>query len=96
MKVVLVVVVHPPTFPSTERNQFTMAIFGRAGIYGRPVVTIARTASGGKRHSTREPKWLAFRFEPRSENRGVHRILKAVPHVRGTFIFDEHVELARV
>src|SRR6516165_766816 len=50
---------------------------------------------GGRRRSTREPKRLTFPFEPRSENRGVHGILKAVPHVRSTFIFDVHVELAR-
>src|SRR6516165_12141833 len=35
MKSVLVVVVHPPTFPSTEGSQFTVAVFGRAGTYGR-------------------------------------------------------------
>src|SRR6516162_3499851 len=50
---------------------------------------------GGRRRSTREPKRLTFPFEPRSENRGVHGILKAVPYVRSTFIFDVHVELAR-
>src|SRR6516164_7830733 len=49
-----------------------------------------------RRHSAREPKRIAFPFEPRSENRGAHGILKAVPHVRSTFIFDVHVELARV
>src|SRR6516164_5591740 len=48
---------------------------------------------GGRRRSTREPKRLTFPFEPRSENRGVHGILKAVPHVRSTFIFDVHVDL---
>jgi len=35
MKGVLVVVVHPPTFPSTKGSQYTMAVFGRAGTYGR-------------------------------------------------------------
>src|SRR5262249_17386268 len=52
--------------------------------------------SGGRRRSTPEPKPFAFPFEPRSENRGVHGILKAVPHVCSTFVFDVHVELARV
>ena len=53
-------------------------------------------AAPGRRRSTREPKRLAFPLEPRSENRGVHGILKTVPYVRSTFIFDVHVELARV
>jgi len=36
MKGVLVVVVmHPPTFPSTEGSQITVAVFRRTGTYGR-------------------------------------------------------------
>ena len=57
--------------------------------------TLSSKDQGGGCGSTRAPKRIAFPFEPRSENRGVHGILKAVPHVRSTFIFDVHVEFAR-
>jgi hypothetical protein len=54
MKGVLVVVVmHPPTFPSTEGSQITVAVFGRAGtclaahcpILGLCAIRAARSVS---------------------------------------------------
>ena len=33
--VVVMVVMHPPTFPSTEGSQITVAVFRRTGTYGR-------------------------------------------------------------
>ena len=46
--------------------------------------------------STGEPKSLGFWLEAGPEDRGVHRLLEAVAHVRGAPIFDVQVELAHV
>ena len=51
MKGVLVVVVmHPPTFPSTEGSQITVAGFRRTGTYGRsrPILGLCQAIRAGR------------------------------------------------
>ena len=83
--------------PRRAKRQSLSLKGAEAGKRGSRLLGECSTDYGrGRRRSTRESKRIAFPFEPRSENRGVHGIFKAVPHVRSTFIFDVHVELARV
>src|SRR5262249_39072157 len=65
--------------PPRAKMQSLSAKGAEAGTRGLRGLTECSTDYGrGRRRSTREPKRLAFPFEPRSENRGVHGILKAV------------------
>src|SRR5215471_7183146 len=87
----------PQRLPELHRNSFNafsvilglncsaLGSISRANLVNQTVQASGKHPSMGRQwcdrgRSTRKPT-LAFPFEPRSENRGVHRILEAVPHV---------------
>ena len=77
--------------PGPQFDFEEVAPIGDQGIVGLFVEEAVRGA-----RSTGEPKWLALWLKARSENRRVHRVREAIAHVRGTFVFDVHIEFAYV
>jgi hypothetical protein len=53
--VVVMVVMHPPTFPSTEGSQITVAVFRPTGTYGRkPRIAPSSAYAGDSRGALSE------------------------------------------